>query len=389
MDIQYTKDKELIIFHDPYLDDGTDLKAKHLPRFKDKWRPRWGRNGIEHYLTCDFTLDEMREVHLTQRYWERRGKDWDNEYVVQTLQDVIDRIRYQNEHTPRTANGHIKYGMYIEVKEFLWNLECLGVNTVTETLRVLRENGLGTIDDCKDDIPVILHSFELDAALEVLAADTDLPFLYCTNEYEFPEPLQRYLIALAATLVVQIGLVLWPLRRLLLCKRNEFAQGESAVSLSYKQRRRLRFVRGMLLVIVTHWQLHEAAYEAKYANFYPMEDFGRMFHGICPDLFLVANDNAMSDPRKFWDVHWQEWFGPRVYSPFVKRMHDMDLVIHPWTHRSDDLRVLGKTPLEEIQFFRDKGVDGIMTEWPGETLGFFEAMRCNDCVDGPAPADPE
>ena len=189
-------------------------------------------------------------------------------------------------------------------------------------MKVLRENGLGTIDDCKDEIPVILHTFELDAAAALLALDTDLPILYCTNEYEYPEPLQRYLIGLATTLIIQIGLVLWPLRRLLLCKRNEFAQGESAVILSYKQRRRLRFLRDMLLVIITHWQLHNSAYQYKYSKDLPIEDFGRLFNGICPDIWLVANDNLMTDPYKFFNVHWQEWIGPRKYSPFIKRMHE-------------------------------------------------------------------
>ena len=132
------------------------------------------------------------------------------------------------------ANGHVKYGMYIEVKDYWWNLECTNVNVVDATLEELKKNGLGMIDDCKDEIPVILHSFELDAAVKVLASDTDLPHLYCTNEREPPEPLQRWLVMLGTTLIIQSGVIIWLLPRMFCCRKSIFNQGESPLNFTYK-----------------------------------------------------------------------------------------------------------------------------------------------------------
>jgi len=64
----------------------------------------------------------------------------------------------------------------------------------------------------------------------------------------------------------------------------------------------------MLMLVVMHWQLHESAYESKYSNFYPYEEFGKMFNGICPDVPLISNDLAIYDPLKFFNVHWQEFW---------------------------------------------------------------------------------
>ena len=54
---------------------------------------------------------------------------------------------------------------------------------------MLDKNGLGTIADCQDDIPIIIQSFELDA-LKKFATLSDLPLVQLsryTDSYDWQE----------------------------------------------------------------------------------------------------------------------------------------------------------------------------------------------------------
>lgn len=61
-----------------------------------------------------------------------------------------------NREFPRENNAERKVGLYIELKDYSWNIQYAGYNTADVMQRILNENGLGTVAECMDDIPIIV-----------------------------------------------------------------------------------------------------------------------------------------------------------------------------------------------------------------------------------------
>ena len=61
-----------------------------------------------------------------------------------------------NADSPRTMNSDTKVGLYIELKNYftqqVWHREDIAVAVD----KVLKANNLGTIADCKDEMPIII-----------------------------------------------------------------------------------------------------------------------------------------------------------------------------------------------------------------------------------------
>lgn len=75
---------------------------------------------------------------------------------MQEFQDSIDLIRFLNKNYPRTKNAERNIGLYIEIKDWQWNMDWVGHNTADVLYEELARNGLETIDKCRDDIPIIV-----------------------------------------------------------------------------------------------------------------------------------------------------------------------------------------------------------------------------------------
>ncbi len=106
--------------HDPYLNYCTDV-LNHTDRFSHK-RTHWDR-----YYVQDFTFEEIRSIHMHQRYLRRTTQN-NKKYVMQTFQEVVDLIRLLNKEFPRTVNAERKVGIYVEIKDWQWNFEYAGHN---------------------------------------------------------------------------------------------------------------------------------------------------------------------------------------------------------------------------------------------------------------------
>ena len=131
-----TKDGELVILHDAYIELTTDIQD-HVDRFGHK-------ELYHHYFVPTFTLAELRTIYLKQRYPIRYTKN-DKKYVLQTFQEVVDLIRALNSDFPRTVNAERKIGLYIEIKDWKWNKQFAGYNTADLLYDKLVLNGLETI----------------------------------------------------------------------------------------------------------------------------------------------------------------------------------------------------------------------------------------------------
>jgi glycerophosphoryl diester phosphodiesterase len=159
-DLVASKDHELVVLHDSYLDDVSDVAAKYPDRRRD--------DG--HYYVLDFTLAELRELVLAERrqpgeslrrYPGRFPYDM-QEFRIVSFDDEIRLISGLNASTGR----HV--GLYPEVKDPDWHAQA-GIDLtrlVHEALERAREYLSG---------PVFVQSFDT-RALKRLAEELTTPW---------------------------------------------------------------------------------------------------------------------------------------------------------------------------------------------------------------------
>jgi len=147
-DVVLSRDDELIVLHDLYLDAVTDVARRYPGRQRD--------DG--HYYAIDFDLAEIRNLRVN----ERRKKNGDPAFPgrfpadggvfrVPTLREAINLIQGLNTSTRREV------GIYVEPKAPAWHRE-EGKDLMSEVVRVLAEYGYDSRDD-----RAFLQSFDLDA----------------------------------------------------------------------------------------------------------------------------------------------------------------------------------------------------------------------------------
>ena len=145
-DVVATRDGALIVFHDLYLDDLTDVALRF---------PGRARGDGRHYC-IDFDLAEIRLLTLTER--RRAGQDelrWPGRFpaaagsfAIPTLDEEIRFIQGLNHSTGRCA------GIYPEIKSPAWHHEN-GIDLAAQLLDVLSRHGYLGPDDA-----VIVQCFD-------------------------------------------------------------------------------------------------------------------------------------------------------------------------------------------------------------------------------------
>jgi len=81
-----------------------------------------------------------------------------------------------NRDVPRVQNVDTKVGLYIEIKQYAYYQDEMGVDMAEKLFELLDQNGLAQIADCESTIPIIIQSFEEDA-LTKFATLSDLPLI--------------------------------------------------------------------------------------------------------------------------------------------------------------------------------------------------------------------
>jgi len=81
------------------------------------------------------------------------------------------------------------------------------------------------------------------------------------------------------------------------------------------------------------------------------------------------NPTSLTLGPKAWDKKTVE----NTYSNFVERMHSLDLAVHPYTLKNDNLQYKSSAFAESLLFV-DKGVDGVFTEFPETTFVLFKGL---------------
>lgn len=159
-DIVASRDGELIVLHDIYLDRVTDV-AKRFP----------GRERSDgRYYVHDFDLQELRSLTV----WERMNQDGSpvyperyparsGDFKLNTLREELDFIHRLNDETGRRA------GIYPEIKRPAWH-KGQGIDIAPQLLDLLADSGYESRDD-----PVFVQCFD-DAELRRLKHELHCPF---------------------------------------------------------------------------------------------------------------------------------------------------------------------------------------------------------------------
>jgi len=149
-DVVMTRDDKLVVLHDHYLDRVTDVQEKFPNRKREDGR----------YYVIDFTLDEIRTLDVSERYYIKDGVKTavfpdrfplnKSRFKVHTFEEEIELIQGLNKSTGNDI------GIYPEVKSPGFYLK-EGKDLSLAILQALKKYGYSKKED-----KVYLQTFEID-----------------------------------------------------------------------------------------------------------------------------------------------------------------------------------------------------------------------------------
>lgn len=177
-DCVLSKDGVPIVMHDFTLNDLTDVAE----RYPDRKRS----DGL--WYVCDFTMEELRTLRLTER--RSPGRAWKNagtrfplekgNFRIATLAEHLELIQGMNQSRGRTA------GVYVEVKEPKKHREN-GLDASVAILKVLTEYGYDS-----PDAPIYLQCFDKDEVKRIRhELKSPLPLIYLLGKMPTPEEIKE------------------------------------------------------------------------------------------------------------------------------------------------------------------------------------------------------
>lgn len=172
-DINLTKDGKMIVFHDPILDEVTNV-AKY-PEYNNRRRNKTV-DGIYYenkLFVSDFTYDEISNLYIAQRF-PKRPQIYNNEFKVLLIEDLIRKVILLNEQYNK------KTGIYIEPKNPSHYFEELNIDINLQIYQLLDSFNLTNIETKSfyyEKCPIVIQAFELDT-LRYFREKTNLPQIY-------------------------------------------------------------------------------------------------------------------------------------------------------------------------------------------------------------------
>ena len=139
-DVVMTSDNQLIVLHDLYLDRTTNVASIYPERKRPDGR----------YYAIDFTLDEIRELKVTENFVESEGEAissqfsgrfpiWTSRFSISTLEEEIEMIQGLNQ-----SLGY-NIGIYTEIKA-PWFHHKEGKDITSALLELLCHYGYNQLD---------------------------------------------------------------------------------------------------------------------------------------------------------------------------------------------------------------------------------------------------
>ena len=139
-DLVMTKDDQVIVFHDLYLDRVTNVTAVYPDRKRADGR----------YYVIDFTLDELKRLDISERFKIDQGKYvpnypqrfplWKSSFRIHTFSEEIELIQGLNKSMGKSV------GIYPEIKA-PWFHQKEGKDISKKVLEILKQHGYKTKED--------------------------------------------------------------------------------------------------------------------------------------------------------------------------------------------------------------------------------------------------
>lgn len=161
LDVVYTKDKELLVMHDPFLTRITNIRNK--TDFTTRYETRvYNGNNKTDWWTDRFTLSELKTLGIKQDQAPGRLTIFDYKFTFPLLSDVIDMvIDFNKQHKgKRNPDGRLA-GILIEAKDSQMYRDLYNREIGEDILNLLKKYNISTIDEAKNICPIYLHSFDL------------------------------------------------------------------------------------------------------------------------------------------------------------------------------------------------------------------------------------
>ena len=197
-------------------------------------------------------------------------------------------------------------------------MDYAGPNSADMIHELLVKNGLDTIEGSKDDIPIVIQSFELEALIyfQTLA---DLP--------------------------------------------NTFVMGVDRSSMWQKV---YYFIEECIRIQPGHPP-----------TIPDWDELSKLVSGISPFHHMLTKPNAPLDPMS---DPWDYTTVKDEYTDFAKLMHKLDIAVHPWPLQDDRLKYR-ETAYAETKMFVAHGVDGFFVEFPADSYRWFTDLGLHSALN--------
>lgn len=139
-DLAMTKDNKVIVIHDYFLDQLTDVAKQYPNRARKDGR----------YYVMDFTLAEIKGLNMTENFKVENGEEklvyegrfplWKSTFKIHTLEEELEFIQGLEKTTGK------RIGIYPEIKA-PWLHHQEGKDIAKETLQILKKYGYTSKDD--------------------------------------------------------------------------------------------------------------------------------------------------------------------------------------------------------------------------------------------------
>ena len=177
LDVVYTKEKELLVMHDPFLTRITNIKAK--PEFATRYDTRvYNGKSKRDWWTDQFSVNELKTLGIKQDQAPGRLTIFDYQFTFPLLSEVIEMvIAFNKQHNgKRNPDGRLG-GILIEAKDSQMYRDLYGIEIGKDILDLLRKYNIETIEKAEKVAPIYLHSFDL-GTVKYWGQNTELPNNY-------------------------------------------------------------------------------------------------------------------------------------------------------------------------------------------------------------------
>lgn len=174
LDVVYTKEKQLLVMHDPFLTRITNIRNKTEFATRYETRSYNGQNKTD-WWTDKFTVNELKTLGIKQAQAPGRIKIFDYQFTFPLLSEVIEMvIAFNQQHKgKRNPDGRLG-GILIEAKDSQMYRDLYNMEIGKDILELLAKYGIETHEKAAKLAPIYLHSFDY-GTVQYWAANSQLP----------------------------------------------------------------------------------------------------------------------------------------------------------------------------------------------------------------------